>query len=50
MFKTGPDPQAGKRNKGTAMYFPSYVLHEVTPVIKGTRISLVGWITGPAFK
>ena len=50
MFKTGPDPQAGKRTKGTAMYFPSYVLHEVTPVTKGTRISLVGWITGPAFK
>lgn len=49
-FKTGPMPQSGKREKGTIIFFPSYVLHEVTPVTKGTRASLVGWVTGPAFK
>lgn len=38
------------KNKGTISFFPSYVLHEVTPITKGTRHALVGWITGPAFK
>lgn len=33
--------------KGSILFFPSYVLHRVTPVTKGTRISLVGWINGP---
>ena len=30
--------------------FPSYVLHEVTPVTKGERYSLVAWLTGKPFK
>jgi predicted 2-oxoglutarate/Fe(II)-dependent dioxygenase YbiX len=30
--------------------FPSYVLHEVTPVTKGERNSLVAWISGDNFK
>jgi PKHD-type hydroxylase len=30
--------------------FPSYVLHRVKPVTKGTRNSLVAWISGPEFK
>jgi PKHD-type hydroxylase len=38
------------KNKGTISFFPSYILHEVEPVTKGTRHALVGWITGPAFK
>jgi len=38
------------RNRGTAIFFPSYVLHEVTPVTKGIRYSLVIWVTGPRFK
>lgn len=38
------------RDQGTITFFPSYALHEVTPVTKGTRHSLVGWVTGPAFK
>jgi len=38
------------RNKGTVIFFPSYVLHEVKPVTKGIRHGLVGWVTGPAFK
>ena len=33
--------------KGSIVFFPSYVLHRVTPVTEGTRISLVGWINGP---
>jgi len=38
------------RNIGTFNSFPSYALHEVTPVTKGTRYSLVGWCNGPKFK
>lgn len=36
--------------QGKLVAFPSYALHEVTPVTEGTRYSLVCWITGPAFK
>jgi PKHD-type hydroxylase len=38
------------KNRGTAIFFPSYVLHEVKPVTKGLRYSLVIWVTGPRFK
>jgi PKHD-type hydroxylase len=44
------DPVYGKREKGCINFFPSYTLHEVTPVTKGTRYSLVGWVLGPKFK
>ena len=38
-----------EKEKGTVILFPSYLLHRVTPVTKGTRRSLVLWIEGPAF-
>jgi PKHD-type hydroxylase len=38
------------KTQGTLIIFPSYVLHEVTPVTKGTRNSLVTWVTGKQFK
>lgn len=38
-----------EKDKGTVVIFPSYLLHRVTPVTKGTRRSLVLWIEGPAF-
>lgn len=38
------------KEQGMAVLFPSYVLHKVTPVIKGERCSLVGWFTGDPFK
>jgi PKHD-type hydroxylase len=38
------------KTQGTLILFPSYVLHEVMPVTKGERNSLVTWITGPSFK
>lgn len=37
------------KEKGTVIIFPSYLLHRVTQVTKGTRRSLVLWIEGPAF-
>ena len=39
-----------RRDQGYVAVFPSYVLHEVTPVTKGTRYSLVSWVTGKSFK
>lgn len=43
-------PEKLSRKQGTLLVFPSYSLHRVTPMISGTRHSLVGWITGPDFK
>lgn len=45
---TKPDPMT--KEQGRLIAFPSYTLHGVQPVTKGTRYSLVAWITGPAFK
>ena len=47
---TGGDPTCLPKEQGKLLAFPSYTLHEVTPVTKGHRYSLVGWITGPQFK
>lgn len=44
------EPTVMSAKRGTVLAFPSYTLHRVTPVTKGTRYSLVAWITGPAFK
>jgi len=38
------------KKQGTAIVFPSYLLHGVTPVTKGVRRSLVVWAHGPAFR
>jgi PKHD-type hydroxylase len=38
-----------EKEKGTVLIFPSYLLHRVTPVTKGTRRSLVLWVEGPPF-
>ena len=38
------------KTQGTLIIFPSYVLHEVMPVTKGKRNSLVTWVTGKQFK
>jgi PKHD-type hydroxylase len=36
--------------KGRAWFFPSYMLHKVTPVTKGIRKTIVLWVGGPQFK
>jgi PKHD-type hydroxylase len=38
------------KTQGTLILFPSFVLHEVMPVTKGERNSLVTWVTGKQFK
>jgi PKHD-type hydroxylase len=44
------DPETMIKDQGRLICFPSYVLHEVRPVTKGTRYSLVAWVTGTPFK
>ena len=47
---THEKPVKMMRNQGTVLFFPSYTLHQVTPVTKGTRHTLVAWMGGPNFK
>ena len=35
--------------KGSVIVFPSFMVHRITPVTKGTRYSLVAWFVGPPF-
>ena len=48
LFNNGEIHEAPKVQGNIAM-FPSYLLHMVTPVTKGTRWSLVGWYEGGSF-
>jgi PKHD-type hydroxylase len=36
--------------RGRIIFFPSFFMHKVHPVTKGTRKSLVVWVEGPKFK
>jgi len=44
------DTETLELKKGRMWFFPSFVLHRVTPVTKGVRKSAVLWVGGPAFK
>ena len=43
-------PSTVQRDLGFMAIFPSWSIHEVTPVTRGTRYSLVGWVHGPRFR
>lgn len=47
---TSGQPQTVRKQRGLVAVFPSYILHQVTPVTQGSRQSLVAWVSGPAFK
>ena len=47
---TSGNPVNVRKQRGLIAAFPSYVLHQVTPVTQGSRQSLVAWVSGPAFK
>lgn len=49
-INTGGEPTVLKKDQGTVFAFPSYIMHQVTPVTKGTRHTLVAWIGGKNFK
>ena len=47
------DPYPGQKEKksiGSMVLFPSYCVHRVMPMIKGTRYAVVGWAHGNSFK
>lgn len=46
----GSPPADEFKKQGSVLVFPSFVMHRVTPVTKGTRYSLVGWIEGPKWR
>ena len=43
-------PDYLKRDLGFINVFPSSLLHEVSPVTRGVRNTLVGWCCGPRFR
>ena len=47
MTKTAP---FSAKTRGSIILFPSDVHHQVTPVIRGSRNSLVGWLLGQPYK
>lgn len=50
LLYNGEKPTYAVREQGYINFFPSWTLHEVTPITSGTRYSLVGWCHGPKFK
>ena len=50
ILETHPTSEYDIRQKGTAIVFPSYLRHMITPVTKGNRKSLVSWIQGKEFR
>lgn len=49
-LKFGRKDETIRKERGLVTFFPSYTLHRVKPVTRGTRYSLVAWIGGPPFK
>jgi predicted 2-oxoglutarate/Fe(II)-dependent dioxygenase YbiX len=43
-------PHRVEKARGTLIAFPSFALHRVTPVTRGTRWSLVAWICGSRWR
>ena len=46
----GPYPVKEFKKQGTLVFFPSSHWHRITPLLKGTRYSLVAWICGKVFQ
>jgi PKHD-type hydroxylase len=49
LYLEPPDPMT-LRQQGNVIVFPSFLMHRVTPVTKGTRYSLVAWMEGPKWR
>jgi PKHD-type hydroxylase len=48
--RTGSAPRAVPMLPGAAVVFPAYLQHRITPVVRGSRLSLVSWLCGPPFR
>lgn len=49
LYKFGDQPDTMIMKPNSVVFFPSFMLHRVTPVTKGVRKALVGWVHGPNF-
>ena len=49
-FNNGSGTPTIQKEKGLVVFFSSFVLHRVSPVLSGTRKSLVTWLAGPQYK
>jgi PKHD-type hydroxylase len=49
-FMPGAQVLTANRTQGCVSVFPSFTLHQVTPVASGVRHSLTVWAHGPAFR
>jgi PKHD-type hydroxylase len=47
---TQTKPEIMRKTQGTMLAFPSYTLHQVTPITKGQRHTIVAWLGGKPFK
>jgi PKHD-type hydroxylase len=47
LYESKDSTITAKKEKGSAVAFTSWVEHEVTPVTKGVRKTLVAWFSGP---
>lgn len=47
---TRGEPDVMRKQRGLITLFPSWTLHQVTPVTRGSRQSLVAWISGEPFR
>jgi PKHD-type hydroxylase len=47
---TSGQPTTIDKKRGLITVFPAWTLHQVTPVVKGTRQTLVAWVSGEPFK
>lgn len=50
IWSGGQQPNTAPKGKGNVVIFPSFMMHRVTPVTKGTRKSFVLWLGGESFK
>jgi len=49
-FSNEENPENIILQKGSIVFFPSFFIHRVNKVTKGSRKTLVLWITGPKFR
>ncbi len=48
--KLNEEQKEAMMQKGSVITFPSFAEHRVTPVTKGKRMSLIGWLLGAKFR
>ena len=44
------DPRTMRLEFGDVLLFPSFTQHQITPITKGIRYSLVSWVSGPSWR